>query len=462
MSQLISALVDVVGPAGLLQGHEVSSRQEFRGSVNSCQAIAIVRPATTDEVSKVLKLCHEAGQPVVPLGGQTGLVKGALASSEEIILSLERMNQIENVDDVGRTMTVQAGTPLQLVQEAAKEIGLMFPLDLGARGSATIGGNIATNAGGNQVIRYGMMRDQVLGIEAVLADGTVISSLNRMIKNNAGYDLKQLFIGTEGTLGIVTRAVLRLRPQLQCVNSALLAVENFSSLTQLLTDLDKALGGSLSSFEVMWNDFYNTILNNSSRHQAPLSTHYPYYVLVESRGSDDEVDNSRFHSVLEKTFENGLVKDAVIAQSESQRDALWAIRDDIVVLEAAMRPSFTFDVSVEIQHMEKYVAEVQQRLNQCWQGARCVVFGHMGDCNLHLVISVGSADELYHHQVEAIVYGALRERGGSISAEHGIGLEKRAYLNITRSDAEITLMKQLKKALDPKSILNPGKIFTSE
>jgi len=460
MNQIISKLAEIVGPSGILLGDDVSRRPGGWGSQDSCKAAAIIRPVTTEQVSQVLETCYQARQPLVPLGGMTGLVEGGLAASDEIILSLERMREVEEIDETDRTITVQAGVPLQMVQESAERVGLMFPLDLGARGSATIGGNIATNAGGNSVIRYGMMREQVLGIEAVLADGTVVSSMNRMIKNNAGYDLKQLFIGSEGTLGIVTRAVLRLRPQFQSENTALIAVRDFSSLTKLLRILDAALGGSLSSFEVMWNDFYAAVLNESSRHQAPLPQDYPYYVIVEAQGADQNSDDVRFETALKSGFDSGLVEDATIAQSKGQREAIWAIRDDIEGLMSALTPMFTFDVSLQLKHMEDYLSDVRNALEQLWPEVRCVIFGHLGDGNLHLVISVGSAEQDVRKQVEGIIYDALREHRGSISAEHGIGLEKRAYLDASRSENEIALMKTLKQALDPRSILNPGKVFT--
>ncbi|MCH5375618.1 MAG: FAD-binding oxidoreductase, partial [Planctomycetes bacterium] len=263
MSVPIESIAQIVGPGGILTGEDVSGRSDTWPPMGGCKARAIVRPASTAEVSKILKLCHEHGQPIVTHGGLTGLVGGAIAAPHEIVLSLERMNRTEPVDTANRTVTVDAGVPLQTVQETAEEAGLLFPLDLGARGSATIGGTISTNAGGNGVIRYGMMREQLLGVEAVLADGTVISSLNNVIKNNTGYDLKQLFIGSEGTLGIVTRAVLRLRPLPRSNHTAFVAIEDFDRLTRFLQAMDSALGGTLSAFEVMWNDFYSLIVVES-------------------------------------------------------------------------------------------------------------------------------------------------------------------------------------------------------
>ena len=458
-SNIINAIEKVVSPGGVLLGEDVSSRSDNWPPVGGCKALAIIRPASTKEVSEVLKLCHTAGQNIVTHGGLTGLVGGARASNTDIVLSLERMNQLEAVDVVNRTVTVEAGVPLQKVQEAAEETGLLFPLDLGARGSCTIGGNISTNAGGNSVIRYGMMREQLLGIEAVLADGTVITSLNGVIKNNTGYDLKQLFAGSEGTLGIVTRAVLRLRPLPRSCNTALVAIDQFEQVSGFLRLMDSALGGTLSAYEVLWNDFYQTIIGDGNKHKPPLSTSHQFYVLLESTGGHQESDRARFEAALEEAFESELIVDAVIAQSKKQREDLWAIRDDIEGLTRKLFPPLLFDVSLGIPKMDAHVDEVRWQLTERWPESKMVVFGHLGDGNIHLVVTVGSLDPSEVHAVESIIYEALGRCDGIISAEHGIGLDKREYLKYSRSPVEIALMKTLKQALDPKGILNRGKIF---
>jgi FAD/FMN-containing dehydrogenase len=459
MNQLIEHIRGIVGPGGILTGEDVRSRSDGWPPVGGCQAQAIARPATTAEVSAVLRLCHEAGQSVVTHGGLTGLVGGARTGAGDLVLSLERMTGIGNVDSVNRTLTVEAGAPLQKVQEAAEEAGFLFPLDLGARGSCTIGGNISTNAGGNSVIRYGMTREQVLGVEAVLADGTVISSMKDVIKNNTGYDLKQLFVGSEGTLGIVTRAVLRLRPRPRSRDTALLAIESFDKVAAFLRAMDSALGGTLSAFEVMWNDFYRLIVTDDGAHGQPLDGSHAFYVLLEATGGHEESDHQRFEEALEEAFAAGLIADAVIAQSRQQREDLWAIRDDVEVMMTKLYPPLTFDISLSIPLLDGYVQEVRAGLAERWPDSRLVTFGHLGDGNIHLVLTVGSLDAEDVHGVEEIVYGALGRRGGVISAEHGIGLEKRAYLHHSRSPEEIALMQALKTALDPKNILNPGKIL---
>lgn len=459
MTALIEAIEKIVGPTGVLTGEEVSARSDTWPPMGGCKARAIIRPASTQEVAAVLRLCHEQGQPVVTHGGMTGLVRGAVAEPNEIAVSLERMKSIEPVDTVNRTVTVQAGVPLQSVQEAARSEGLLFPLDLGARGSATVGGNISTNAGGNGVIRYGMMREQLLGVEAVLADGTIISSMSNVIKNNTGYDLKQLFIGSEGTLGIVTRAVLRLRPAPRSQNTSLVAIDDFQKLAVFLRTMDASLGGTLSAFEVMWNDFYTLIIGDGVKHGAPLDVSHPFYVLLEATGGDENGDPGRFENALQSAFEDDLVCDAVIAQSQQQRDELWAIRDDVEGLSESLFPPLTFDISLSIPDMDGYVREVRERLSEKWENSRMVTFGHLGDGNIHLGIGVGSLDAETVHSVEKIVYGCLESRHGIISAEHGIGMDKRAYLAFSRSEEEIELMRTIKKSMDPKNILNPGRIL---
>ncbi|MSQ98308.1 MAG: FAD-binding oxidoreductase [Xanthomonadales bacterium] len=461
MEGLLENIRNVVGESGLLLGADVTARSDSWPPLGGCQAKAIVRPCSTNEVSAVLKLCHQHGQSVVTHGGLTGLAGGALTSGDDLVISLERMRRLEPVDAINRTVLVEAGVPLQAVHEAVTAAGLLFPLDLGARGSCTIGGNLSTNAGGNSVIRYGMAREQVLGVEAVLADGTIISSLSSVIKNNTGYDLKQLFIGSEGTLGIITRAVLRLRPVPRSRQTALVAIADFTRLARFLPMMDAALGGTLSAFEVMWNDFYSLIVAGGKAHGLPLDASHPFYVLIESSGGQEDIDRARFERALEQAFEEQLIVDAAVAQSRQQRADLWAIRDDIDNLFAAMDPLITFDVSLGIAHMDEYVRTVRARLLQQWPHGRMVVFGHIGDGNIHIVISVGSDDAQVVHAVDEVVYSTLKPYRGVISAEHGIGVFKREFLSISRSDSEINLMRTLKLALDPKGILNPGKIFAA-
>lgn len=452
---IIEALTDIVGDKGILTGTDVTQRLDGWMGAPSCPAKAIIRPANTEELSAVMSLCHQHDQTVTTHGGMTGLVGGALSQPDDIVVSLERMRNIVEVDAENRTLTAEAGVTLQAIQEAAEAVELFYPVDLGARGSATIGGNIATNAGGNRVLRYGMTRDSVLGLEVVLADGTVISSLSKVIKNNTGYDLRQLFIGSEGTLGIVTKAVLRLRPQARGEATALVAVEDFNHLSQLLSLAEATLSGGLSSFEVMWNDFYS-LVTSFERHKAPLPANSPFYVILETQGNSNEAEQVRLEELLGEALEQGLISDAILTQSVSERDKVWAIRDDIEAL-FSLAPIHGFDISLPIPAMQSYLDELKPALAQQFPDSRLVVFGHLGDGNLHVI--VGQVAMENKKQLDEIVYRGLAQRGGSISAEHGVGHEKKPYLHYSRSENEIDLMKTIKLALDPKRLLNRGKIF---
>ncbi|MEI6895181.1 MAG: FAD-binding oxidoreductase [Colwellia sp.] len=453
--QLIKQFEAIVSPNGLLQGKELSLRATDPFGISFCQSKLLIRPINTDELSQVMKLCHQHKQPVVTHGGLTGLVGGASTTAETIVISLERMNKIEEIDSQQRTMTVQAGVPLQTVQEQAEEQALYYPIDLGARGSATIGGTIATNAGGNRVVRYGMTRESVLGLEVVLADGTVITSMSKVVKNNAGYNLPQIFIGSEGTLGIVTRAVLRLRTKPKGEATTLVALKDFHQLSHLLTTAETELAGGLSSFEVMWHSFYK-LVTDSPRHTPPISQEYPYYVIIESQGRSDTEEQDKLLAMLEVAFEQKLIADAVLSQSSTEKEKIWAIRDDVETL-MQLSPLYAFDISLPTKAIPSYLEKLQQQLDSIWHKNHCVVFGHLGDGNLHIIISAGTPKDKV--TIEEFVYGGLKGLQGSISAEHGIGLEKINYLKYTRTDNEIKLMATIKRALDPMNLLNPGKVI---
>jgi len=453
---LQSDLRSIVGEQGVLTGAAVRERGSalFHGRV---EADILVRPRSTEQVAAILRLCHAYGQTVVTHGGLTGLVQGADADRRDIVMSMEAMNAIERVDVPGRSLRAQAGAQLGRVQRAAEEHGMVFPLDLGARDSCTVGGNISTNAGGLRVLRYGMMRNLVLGVEAVLADGTVLTSLNRMLKNNAGYDLKQLFIGSEGTLGIVTRAELRLVSRTRSQETLLASLPGFDAMVDLLGRLDSGLGGQLAAFEALWGNYYDVNTTAPAKNVPPLPRGAPFYVIAETLGGDPEADRARLEAVLGEALEAGAVSDVVIANSETERRAIWAIREDVWQVQN-IGALLTFDVSLPIENMKVYAREVCDSVRAFAGENRCFVFGHMADGNLHIVVAAGD-DAVTRAKVEDMVYRPLAVIGGSVSAEHGIGLEKRAYLPLSRTPAEISTMRLLKKALDPKGILNPGKVF---
>lgn len=420
----------------------------------------VLKPESTEQVSAILEICNAAGQPLVPLGGKTGLADGHKQTSNEIGLSLERMNAIEEIDTLNRTMTVQAGCILQVATEAAAQEGLLLPLDFGARGSATIGGNVATNAGGNMVIRYGMTREMVLGLEVVLADGTVVSGLNKMLKNNTGYDLKQWFIGAEGTLGVITRVVLRLRPYPKSENTALLAVDDFESVGKLLHWLDSQTAGTLSSFEVMWPEFYHYVTRDGGNHTPPLPHGSAHYVLVETLGSTPGADAETFETVLGEAMEQGLVSDAVLTRSLSERNALWEIRDDVLEF-FKLGPIIPFDISITIEKMEDFIGDIRRAMEKR-PAPVCIVFGHLGDSNLHVILGTEDPQAFDPDALKELLYSTVERYQGSVSAEHGVGLAKREQLPRSRNPAELALMMKMKKMLDPNNILNPNKIFAAQ
>ena len=452
---LLGQLQAIVGETGVITGDALVQRDPgyFMDSIG---ADAIVRPRNTQEVSAILRLCNEAGQPIVIHGGMSGWVRATQTRPGEIAVSMERMGHIEEIDPVNRTATVQAGVVLETLETALEPHGLTFPLDLGGRGSCQIGGNASTNAGGMRVIRYGMMREQVLGIEAVLADGRIISSLNQMIKNNTGYDLKQLFIGSEGTLGVVTRIVLRLRERPASANTAIVCAQEFSQMVSLLRHVDRGFGGLLSAFELIDNSFYS-VNTGADKHAAPLPGDKRYYGIIEMLGSHQEWDAQVFETVLGEAAERGYFDDAVLAQSEAQRQQIWSIREDLEHVVREFQPFYAFDVALPVGDMEDYIAAVTTRLTGIWPDGKIAFLGHMGDGNLHIAIGAGSNDD--RERVEECVYEPLRSIGGSISAEHGIGLEKKAWLDVSRTPEERELMVQIKQLLDPNNILGRGKIL---
>jgi FAD/FMN-containing dehydrogenase len=456
LTDIVTELAAIVGSNRTVTGSAVGDRVTSFWNNAPMQARAIVYPQTTDEVAAVLRCCNSHGQSVITQGGLTNCVAAAEPAEDDVVLSLDKMNRILEIDPVGATAVVEAGVVLQTVQETVAEQGLRFPLDLGARGSCTIGGNVATNAGGMNVLRYGMMRNLVLGLEAVLADGTVISSMNRMMKNNAGYDIKQLFIGSEGTLGVVTRVVLRLFPQPASRQSALVAMNDFESVSGFLLFLQRELSDSLSAFEIMWGDYYAAVTGDKG-HRAPLSRDYGFYVVFESEGSDPDKDANRFEEVLQQAFTDEFIVDAVIPKSESESRAIWEIREnfeDILVPE----PVYLYDVSLPIRDMAAYIEKVKSNVRSRWPDGHCYAIGHVADGNLHIFVGPHEQGD-FHQASDECVYEPLAEVGGSVSAEHGIGTEKINWLPHSRSEAEIDIMRSLKSSFDRNNILNPGRVI---
>ncbi len=458
----LAALAQVLPPAALLTGADIPLRNLQDTSYLPPETpLAVLRPDTPQGVAEAMRICAAHGVPVVPQGGLTGLAGGAHPVAGAVMLSLERLHGIEEIDPAASTMTVRAGTPLEVIQRAADEAGFFIPLDLGARGSCQIGGNLGTNAGGNRVIRYGMAREMVLGLEYVLPDGTLVTSLNKMIKNNAGYDLKQLFIGSEGTLGIVTRAVLRMQPKPGCVNAALCGLDSYGDVVALLGAARRGLGPMLSAFEGMWPDYWHEATVTVGV-RSPLAGQHGFYVLIEAQGLDDAIDGPRFQAWIEAQFEAGVIADAAVSQSMGDVAGFWATRDACSEFGSRLGPHVAFDIGLPVARMDEFTIACRARLAERVPDAFSVYYGHIGDGNLHLVaLSRGAASQPMA-EISAAVYETVRAFGGTVSAEHGIGILKKTYLGYTRTEAEIALMRRLKRALDPQGILNPGKVFDTE
>lgn len=458
MQTLLDKLTQTLDSSVLFLGDDISDKYHADWSgASPCAPAALLKPKTTQQLSQIMALCHEYDQPVVVQGGLTGLAGGATPLNGEFAISLERMNGIEEIDPKAMTATVLAGTPLQVLQEAADQQDLFMPLDLGARGSCNIGGNVATNAGGTEVIRYGMTRSLVLGLEVVLADGTVINAMNKMIKNNSGYDLKHLFIGSEGTLGIITRVVLQLQPKLLACHTALCALEDYDSVTKLLTELKRSLGSGLTGFELMWDNYYNKVLEVDSELQNPFAEDHNFYLLVEYKDNESALGAERFEAELFGHLEAGLLSDALVAQSNQDAQQFWRIRDGIGELFKVLGPVSNQDVSLPIADIGVFATHLETRLKAKYPQIGVLLFGHIGDNNLHVCAYTGrEEDKLSINEDIMLMIG---EYSGAISAEHGVGVIKRDFLDQSRTAEEIALMRSIKTAMDPKGILNPGRVI---
>ena len=415
----------------------------------------VLLPRSPAQVASALAICHAHRQPLAVQGGLTGLAGGATPQPGEMVLSLARLNAIEDIDDVGGTVQVQAGVVLETLQQAVEARDWSFPLDLGARGSCQIGGNAATNAGGNRVIRYGTMRNLVLGLEVALPDGRLLNLLGRVTKNTTGVDLKHLFIGAEGTLGVITRLTLKLSPRARATTVALCALPSFAAATQLVRDLRRALPG-LSAFELMWQDFLAAscavaALRDPFDHAAPL------VALVETQGIDDQADRTQLEHALARALDDGTATDAIVAQSLDDNARLWAYRESVGELLARLKPFAAFDIAIPMARMDDFVRDVGADLRQRHPDPQHLFFGHLGDDNLHLLTGPYPTTAALH-AVEAAVYAKVGAYGGAISGEHGIGVVKKPFLHYSRSTDERALMQQLKAVFDPHDILNPGRI----
>lgn len=455
----VTDLIEALGEKKILTDVDLETRYTHIWRMSDgLNAKAVILPTSTMDISKALKICHAYRQKVVVHGGLTNLVGGTETNKDEIVIALEKMNRILEVDDASRTISVEAGAILENVHEAVKDKGLLFPLNFGAKGSAQIGGMISSNAGGLRVLRYGMTRNLVLGLEAVLPDGTIISSMKKIIKDNSAYDLKQLFIGSEGTLGIISKAVLKLveAPKSRC--SAFVAFNEYDKVVEFLKYMDQGLAGLLSGFELIWDETY-ACMTSPTHINLPIPIGYKYYVLIESLGSDQVLDQAKMESLLEAALEKEMILDAVPAQTQNDLNWFWNIREDVHVVKTACVIDQHFDISLPIRTIGKYVDDTLPRLNAIDGVKQAYTFGHVADGNIHFIVDKVHQDSVLTEKINDVVYAPLKALGGSVSAEHGIGIDKRAYLKLCRTGEEIALMQILKKALDPLGILNFGKVF---
>ncbi len=415
--------------------------------------LLLMRPRDTAQLADMLSACNALGLPVVIQGGRTGLSGGARSLPGEVALSMERMNAVGPVDALAGHVIAEAGAPLETVQQIANAAGFLLGVDIGSRGTATIGGNVACNAGGIRVLRYGMFRAQVLGLEVALADGAVLSSLRGLAKDNSGYDLSQVFVGSEGTLGVVARACLKLHPAPRVEMNALVALPSLDAALALLSRLRARLGLILSAFEIVFPPVYEGAVGVSAS-RAPLANGAGCYAIIEMQGQDEAHDGAAFEAALMQAMEEGLVDDAILSRSIADMQAIWKLRDDCSEFIFTMDKVAGFDISVPLAGMQTFLDAATARIRSLDPDARFYVFGHLGDGNLHYLVQSDAGAPLAR-----AVYEEVASAGGSISAEHGIGLDKKNWLPLMRTEMEMDAMRRLKRAFDPNLILNRGRIF---
>ena len=464
---LIDTFKQITGSANVLTEGDLSAwEMDWRKRVRG-KALAVVRPATSAEVAAIIKACASAGTSIVAQGGNTGLVVGSTpdASGQQVVLSLQRMNAIRQLDADNLTMTVEAGCILQTCQDAARNAGFLFPLSLAAEGSCTIGGNLATNAGGTQVVRYGNARDLCLGLEVVTAQGEIWEGLGGLRKDNTGYDLRNLFIGSEGTLGIITAATLKLYPTPATRLTAWAAVPSMEQAVTLLGLAHRHLGAGLTGFEVMGQFALSLVAKHFSQLRVPLYQNSPFCVLLENSDHESESHaREQFERLLELALETGCVTDAVVAENLSQASQLWHIRESIPLAQAEEGPNIKHDVSIAVSRIPEFVTATHKLLEQAVPQVRIVNFGHLGDGNLHFNVQAPEGGDakafLRDHEdsVNTLVYDSVHRFGGSISAEHGVGSLKVDKLEQHKSPVALEMMRAVKRALDPLNTMNPGRV----
>jgi len=468
MNALIEQLKNIVGAAQVLTDGDLSAWEEEWRKRARGKSLAVVRPGSTAEVAAVVKACAAAGTSIVPQGGNTGLVVGSIPdeSGRQVLLSLQRMNAVRGIDTDNLTITVEAGCVLQNLQEAAARAGLLFPLSLAAEGSCTIGGNLSTNAGGTQVVRYGNARELCLGLEVVTAQGEVWDGLSGLRKDNTGYDLRDLFIGSEGTLGIITAATMKLYPQPAATLTAWAAVPSLEEAVRLLGMAHRALGAGLTGFEVMGQFPLALVAKHFKAQRVPLYEQTAFCVLLENADHESEPHaRAQFEQLLGDAMEKGCVTDAVVAENLAQAKQLWHIRENIPLAQAEEGANIKHDVSIPVSRIPEFCRETDALLAREIPGVRLVNFGHLGDGNLHYNVQAPEGGDAatflrdWEDKVNTLVYDSVRRVGGSISAEHGVGSLKLEKLLQHKSPVALAMMRNIKRALDPDNIMNPGRVI---
>jgi FAD/FMN-containing dehydrogenase len=469
MNPLIEELRRIAGAANVLVNGDLTAYEQDWRKRSRGKALAVVRPANTQEVAAVVKACAAAGTTIVPQGGNTGLVVGSTPdeSGKQVVLSLQRMNAVRAIDAANLTITVEAGCILQAVQEAAEKEGFLFPLSLAAEGSCTIGGNLSTNAGGTQVVRYGNSRELCLGVEVVNAQGETWSGLTGLRKDNTGYDLRDLFIGSEGTLGVISAATMKLYPLPTATLTAWAAVPSMDAAVKLLGLAHRHLGAGLTGFEVMGQFALSLVAKHYPQLRVPLYDATPYCVLLENSDQESETHaREQFERLLEAALEDGCASDAVVAENIAQARQLWHIREAIPVAQAQEGLNIKHDISIPVSRIPAFVAEIDALLQREIPGVRLVNFGHLGDGNLHYNVQAPEGGDMQafldqqEERVNVLVFDQVKRFDGSISAEHGIGALKVGKLPEYKSGVALSMMRALKKALDPQNLLNPGRVVS--
>jgi FAD/FMN-containing dehydrogenase len=470
MSGVLEALRALVGAGHVLTEGDLTAWEQDWRKRSRGKALAVVRPANAGQVAAVVRACAAAGVAIVPQGGNTGLAVGSIPddSGTQVLLSLQRLNAIRAIDAANLTMTVEAGCVLQALQEAARDAGFLFPLSLAAEGSCTIGGNLATNAGGTQVLRYGNTRELCLGLEVVTAQGEIWEGTSGLRKDNTGYDLRDLMIGSEGTLGIITAATMKLYPLPAAQLTAWAAVPSLEQAVALLGLAHQRLGAGLTGFEVMGQFALSLVARHMPQLRVPFigDQAAPYCVLLENSDSESEAHaRARFESLLETAFESGCVSDAVVAENLGQAQQLWHIRENIPLAQAEEGLNIKHDISIAVSRIPAFVAETDALLARAIPGVRLVNFGHLGDGNLHYNVQApadGDSRAFLRDQedrINGLVYDAVKKFGGSFSAEHGVGSLKVETLEKHKSPVALEMMRAIKRGLDPQNILNPGRVI---